>query len=134
MIRRMTTITFALILAVGCERSQPARSSAQVPDDAHAGHDHGAVEIGPDTSPVAIDMSLGWCGGHGVPESVCSRCDSSLIARFKEADDWCSEHGLPETQCELCNPGVTARWAAVKDGGAPENDAVPEPRRTDRSA
>ena len=76
-------------------------------------------ELGPKTSPVAVDMTLGWCGGHGVPESVCTRCNASLIPRFKEAGDWCGEHDLPESQCELCNPGVTARWA-VFDPSRPE--------------
>jgi len=85
--------------------------------------ENGAVPVlGPDTSPVAIDMSSGWCAGHGVPESVCTRCDASLIPQFKEAGDWCAGHGLPESQCELCNPGVAARWMALKPQS--ESDAV----------
>ncbi len=72
-----------------------------------------ASVLGPESSPVEIDMSLGWCGGHGVPESVCTRCDSSLIPKFKAANDWCAGHGLPETQCVLCNPQVQAKWAAL---------------------
>jgi cobalt-zinc-cadmium efflux system membrane fusion protein len=59
-------------------------------------------------------MSKGWCGGHGVPESVCTRCDGSLIPRFKAANDWCVGHDLPETQCILCNPEVKAKWEALK--------------------
>lgn len=77
------------------------------------------VQQGPQTSAVPIDMSLGWCGGHGVPESVCTRCDASLIPQFKEGGDWCAEHGLPESQCELCNPGAMKRWAAIKKRGGP---------------
>ena len=82
-----------------------------------------ASAIGPETSPVAIDMSKGWCGGHGVPESVCTRCDASLIPRFKEAGDWCAGHGLPESQCALCNPGVAARWAALRPQSHSNADA-----------
>lgn len=45
-----------------------------------------------------------WCGEHGVPESKCTRCDSSLVAAFKATGDWCAEHGLPESQCVQCDP------------------------------
>lgn len=64
-------------------------------------------------------MSLGWCAGHGVPESVCTRCNEALVARFKAAGDWCAEHGLPESQCVTCNPQVKARWAALNPKAAP---------------
>lgn len=47
-----------------------------------------------------------WCGEHAVPESQCTRCNSSLIAAFKATGDWCAEHDLPESQCLLCNPGL----------------------------
>lgn len=45
-----------------------------------------------------------WCGEHQVPESLCSRCNPSLVAAFKATGDWCPEHGLPESQCLICNP------------------------------
>jgi len=47
-----------------------------------------------------------WCGEHGVPESMCTRCNSTLIAAFKATGDWCAEHGLPESQCLACNPDL----------------------------
>ncbi len=47
-----------------------------------------------------------WCGEHEVPESQCSRCNSSLIAAFKASGDWCAEHDLPESQCKKCNPDL----------------------------
>lgn len=47
-----------------------------------------------------------WCGGHGVPESVCTRCNPKLIPAFKATGDWCAEHGLPESQCKACNPNL----------------------------
>lgn len=47
-----------------------------------------------------------WCGEHAVPESLCTRCNPSLIAAFKATGDWCEEHGLPESQCLICNPDL----------------------------
>lgn len=45
-----------------------------------------------------------WCGEHEVPESLCTRCNPSLVAAFKATGDWCEEHDLPESQCLICNP------------------------------
>ena len=47
-----------------------------------------------------------WCGEHQVAESLCTRCNPSLIAAFKATGDWCQGHGLPESQCLRCNPGL----------------------------
>src|SRR5688572_24854457 len=47
-----------------------------------------------------------WCGEHQVPETMCTRCNASLIPAFKASGDWCQEHGLPESQCLACNPGL----------------------------
>lgn len=47
-----------------------------------------------------------WCGEHEVPESLCTRCNPSLIAAFKATGDWCEEHNLPESQCKRCNPDL----------------------------
>lgn len=47
-----------------------------------------------------------WCGGHEVPESMCTRCNASLIPAFKASGDWCKEHDLPESQCLACNPDL----------------------------
>ncbi len=100
---------FLIISVAGCDERGTETGSARAAPDAVAA----SGDLGPRTSPVPVDMSKGWCGGHGVPESVCTRCNASLIPRFKEGGDWCAEHGLPESQCELCNPGVAARWAAL---------------------
>jgi cobalt-zinc-cadmium efflux system membrane fusion protein len=88
--------------------------------------------VGPKGSAVPIDMSLGWCAGHGVPESVCTRCNASLIPTFKEAGDWCGGHNLPESQCLSCNPQVRDEWAAL--GPKPKEVSPPEPStiETDR--
>ncbi len=47
-----------------------------------------------------------WCGEHAVPESLCTRCNATLIPAFKASGDWCEPHGLPESQCLKCNPGL----------------------------
>jgi len=96
----------------GCE-SAPESPSAGSNVQGTVNAQDGAA-IGPKTSGMPIDMSQGWCAGHGVPESVCSRCNTSLIEAFKAANDWCAGHGLPESQCEACNPGAMARWAALE--------------------
>ena len=47
-----------------------------------------------------------WCGEHGVPESLDTRCDKSLIPAFKATGDWDEKHGLPKSQCKKCNPNL----------------------------
>ena len=53
-----------------------------------------------------------WCKEHGVPESVCTKCNTALIAQFKEKGDWCKEHDAPESQCFACHPELEAKFAA----------------------
>lgn len=53
-----------------------------------------------------------WCGEHGVPEDECTRCDSSLIAGFKDKGNWCEEHDLPDSQCFVCHPANEAKFIA----------------------
>jgi hypothetical protein len=45
-----------------------------------------------------------WCGEHQVPESMCTRCNATLIPAFKATGDWCVEHNLPKSQCLVCDP------------------------------
>jgi cobalt-zinc-cadmium efflux system membrane fusion protein len=58
------------------------------------------------------DHSGWWCAEHGVPEEVCTRCDPSLVAEFKEKGDWCEEHDLPDSQCFIHHPENEAKFAA----------------------
>lgn len=107
----------ALILApAGCERE-----AREAPEDAHAGHAHGP---GAQTDDHSAGPKSDWCYGHGVPESVCTRCNPALIAEFKARGDWCAEHGLPESQCVLCNPEVEAKWAALRPQAEPPSPAA----------
>lgn len=54
-----------------------------------------------------------WCPEHVVPESICTRCNSELIAGFKKKGDWCTPHDLPETQCFKCHPEREAKFKAM---------------------
>lgn len=56
-----------------------------------------------------------WCGEHAVPESLCTRCNPSLIPAFQATGDWCAEHGLPESQCLACNPGLRIERPAPEE-------------------
>lgn len=55
-----------------------------------------------------------WCGEHGVPESICSRCNESLVAGFKAKGDWCKEHNVAESQCFSCNPKLEQEFLKKK--------------------
>lgn len=55
-----------------------------------------------------------WCPEHGVPESICTRCNSELIDGFKKKGDWCAKHGLPDSQCFDCHPELKAKFEAMK--------------------
>jgi hypothetical protein len=57
-----------------------------------------------------------WCGEHEVPESLCTRCNPTLIAAFKATGDWCAEHNLPESQCKICNPNLRIERPAATAG------------------
>jgi len=63
--------------------------AAGVLDD--GGHEHGK------------QVNEHICTEHGVPESLCVRCNPLLADTFKAKEDWCAEHNLPESQCTFCN-------------------------------
>lgn len=54
-----------------------------------------------------------WCVEHVVPESICTRCNDTLVASFKAKGDWCGQHGLPESQCFTCKPELKAKFEAM---------------------
>lgn len=83
------------VQACGPDRPQRAESGASAtPAPAHAA---------PTVTPGSYED---WCEEHGVPETLCTRCDPALAAAFKATGDWCVEHGLPESQCLACNPDL----------------------------
>ena len=56
-----------------------------------------------------------WCGEHGVPESMCTRCNPNLSATFQESGDWCAEHAFPESVCPQCNPATPPTTVALSE-------------------
>ncbi len=73
----------------------------------------------------AAEMS-DWCAGHGVPESMCTKCNPALITPFQAAGDWCKEHHFPESVCPVCNPQPAPGPAAQAASDWCLEHAVPE--------
>ena len=98
----IATFAIPIFLAAGCdpkggpEQATSGAVSAPASNTA-AGHAPAGAKPGSHED---------WCGGHGVPESMCTRCNPSLIPAFKATGDWCEEHALPESQCLICNPDL----------------------------
>ena len=68
----------------------------------------------PATKPLFQKPVVGdWCVEHGVPESVCTRCNHELVAGFQAKKDWCAKHDLPDSQCLECHPELAAKWKAL---------------------
>ena len=57
--------------------------------------------------------AVDWCGEHGVPESICTRCNEDLVPDFRKRGDWCGKHRLPQSQCVACDPALEAKWKAL---------------------
>jgi hypothetical protein len=87
-------VLFALALGacLGCTHSASTPAAHVV----QAGHDHEGW----------------WCDEHGVPEEVCARCNTRLVADFKAKGDWCQDHDRPDSQCFVCHPEKEAEFAA----------------------
>lgn len=134
---RVALALLVLPISIGCTDDKPASARAMGIDPTES---RTASTIGPATSAVEPTLDDGWCGGHGVPESVCTRCNDSLIERFKEAGDWCDEHGLPESQCTVCYPEVEAEWAKLNPAANTEThyddtgSATPNPGKSEHGA
>src|SRR5690554_2129316 len=95
MITRTLILTFSLLLLTltACDRSEDASDdSANAPTSSA------------ETNDTRVADPHDWCGGHDIPESMCTKCNSELIEKFKAEGDWCAEHGFPESACPQCNP------------------------------
>ena len=90
-IARLTCVLLqtTALLVVGCDdrTSRPARAHAEEARKA----------------PAVADPA-DWCVEHGLPESLCTKCNPALVERFRQAGDWCAGHGFPESACPFCNP------------------------------
>jgi len=96
----------SVLFATGCSQQAGDTTDDAAPGSQASHDDESHQPEGGD------DHSGWWCVEHGVPESECSRCDSSLIAQFKEKGDWCKEHDRPESQCFICDPSRAEQFAA----------------------
>lgn len=92
---------FALTLLVACDGGQKPQPQAAP---------SAAV---PKTPLVEKKQVADWCPEHGVPESICTRCNASLIDSFKKKGDWCARHELPNSQCVTCQPELKAKLEAM---------------------
>lgn len=97
----MAAVLIVTSAAVGCgkkdqttARAPEASPPADTSEGASSGHAAGIV-------PGSHED---WCDEHQVPETMCSRCDPSLIPAFKASGDWDEMHGLPKSQCLKCDP------------------------------
>ena len=129
----LLTIAMTLSLLIGCDKgadkaatTEPtAEPAAEAKQDApakaeenHDGHDHAAEgdEHAGGHAPAGYEPGShdDWCGGHQVPESMCTRCNPTLIAGFKATGDWCDEHKMPKSQCLACDPNLKIERPAKK--------------------
>ena len=97
--QRLSALVVAAALA-GCGGSEPVKPAPAAPAPAKA-------------AAIPIKKADDWCKEHGVPESVCTRCNEELIPAFKEKGDWCEQHSLPKSQCVACDPSLAAKLAAM---------------------
>jgi hypothetical protein len=106
---RFAVLTLALAAAAcGDARTPPEPAAAQT------------APAQPRAPIVPVRKAADWCAEHGVPESVCTRCNDELVAGFKAKGDWCAKHGLPTSQCVACDPSLEAKLRAA---APPEADA-----------
>lgn len=97
----MAALLVVATAAVGCggkdqttARAPEASNRADTGEGAGSGHAEGIV-------PGSHED---WCDEHQVQETMCTRCDPSLIPAFKASGDWDEMHGLPKSQCLKCDP------------------------------
>jgi len=54
-----------------------------------------------------------WCEEHGVPEHMCSLCNSEVAAKLKKEGDWCKIHDRAKSQCFKCDPDLYKKYEAM---------------------
>lgn len=98
------------VVAAGCERKDTEKPAAT----GAAKTESKPTKEKPRQPLIKKQEIADWCPEHGVPESVCTRCNPSLIEGFKKKSDWCKEHDLPESQCIQCHPELKEKFEAMK--------------------
>lgn len=102
----LAIVIFVSLAFVACEKKKDSPQQVQQPTTPAEPATASAAEPTHAAQGARPGSHEDWCGEHQVPESLCTRCNSSLIAAFKATGDWCEEHGLPESQCLICNPDL----------------------------
>lgn len=98
-------VGFALA-ATGCDKESNTKAPAPSPQAGQSGAPKAA------TRPLLQQTAMvDWCKEHGMAESICAQCNTSLAADFKAKGDWCNEHSVPESQCFACQPGLKEKFA-----------------------
>ncbi len=95
--KKQILLVAACVLAAACSKQEPGGAPSAKASAGPAASAHASAGVKPGSHED-------WCEEHQVPESMCTRCNSSLIPAFKATGDWCQEHGVPESQCKQCNP------------------------------
>lgn len=98
------------LCSCGCD----CRAKQKAPDKDAVKTDSTTTKEKPKEPLIKKQEIADWCPEHGVPESICTRCNSSLIEGFKAKGDWCKEHDLPESQCFVCHPELKEKFEAMK--------------------
>ena len=89
--KHSTFLIFLLLLAgllvatSSCKEGDAGTSSAPISAPHEQAHD--PTGDGEASSPRLAPPS-DWCGGHGVPESMCTVCNPALADRFQREGDW----------------------------------------------
>ena len=122
----LLSILLVLVFAFsyGCE--QKADSAGTKGATTQAAADRCPHEIKQDKCPFCnpkLVESDGFCGEHGVAESLCVQCRPYLKAAFRVKGDWCKEHNTPVTQCVQCNPALKEKFRPGEHGGAAPKSA-----------
>ncbi|TWU63061.1 MULTISPECIES: hypothetical protein [Crateriforma] len=102
-------------LLTGCQSESDESLSTQQVDG----------QGGDEVVAMADDHSGWWCREHGVPESECPLCDTSLLADFQAKGDWCDEHNRPDSQCFKCHPENFEAFAARYEAKFGERPPAP---------
>lgn len=113
----------------GCGGTPAPKTNAEAKQHAdHAGHKDGDEH---DHETVAKadrehDHSGWWCDEHGVPEEICSQCNSKVAAELQKKGDWCKEHDRADSQCFVCHPELEAKFAAQYEAKYGKKPPKPE--------
>lgn len=117
---RWLTLSFLLlalsgtISTLGC--GQPSSTPTPIPSatsvDHDHDHDHATHTASTEKGGTRDDHSGWWCVEHGIPEEVCSLCNSKVAAEFQKKGDWCQQHDRADSQCFVCHPELAAKFAA----------------------